>query len=151
MIWPNQVPISVVQNELILAFGAVARFGGWLLKRVLPTRRGLAGLRRGACVSVGEQRVSGFAWRPLTRRYTTSPPRVVCVVCKGGVLRRTIRRSSPRVRPGAPVLVWSSRWSLPGAARNSEGPLSPWSEFGSRETAHPAGTAGAWRVFEVAS
>jgi hypothetical protein len=68
MIWPNQVPISVVQNELILAFGAVARFGGWLLKRVLPTRRGLAGLRRGACVSVGEQRVSGLAWRPLTLR-----------------------------------------------------------------------------------
>jgi len=32
MIWPNQVPISVVQNEPILAFGAVARFGDWLLK-----------------------------------------------------------------------------------------------------------------------
>src|SRR5450759_2267049 len=38
MIWPNQVPISVVQNKVILAFGAVARFGGWLLKQVLPTR-----------------------------------------------------------------------------------------------------------------
>jgi hypothetical protein len=38
MIWPNQVPISVVQNKPILAFGAVARFGGWLLKQVLPTR-----------------------------------------------------------------------------------------------------------------
>jgi len=78
-------------------------------------------------VSVGEQMVSGLAWRPLTRRYTTSPPRVIGLVFMGGVPRRTIRRSSPRSPAGAPVLVLSSRWSLPGAARYSEGPPSSWS------------------------
>jgi hypothetical protein len=68
MIWPNQVPISVVQNELILAFGAAARFSGWLLKRVLPTRASFGRAPARRFVSVGEQSISGLAWRPLTRR-----------------------------------------------------------------------------------
>jgi hypothetical protein len=57
----------------------------------------------------------------------------------------------PVVRPRAPELVWSSRWSPPGTAGYSEGPLSSWSECDSRAIAYSAGIAGARRASEIAS
>jgi hypothetical protein len=152
MIWPNQVPISVVQNKPILAFGAVARFGGWLLKQVLPTRARFVRAPGAAlaCLSASRGYLGSLGARLLgaiRRRRHESSVRCLWAVCRGA----PSEGPPPRSPAGAPVLVLSSRWSLPGAARYSEGPPSSWSEFDGRATADSAGTAGARRVFEVAS
>src|SRR5450759_2455205 len=149
MIWPNQVPVSVVSERVDSSIR-----GGFPVWR-LDVEAGSARVEvvTGSSATVVCQfaskgyrgslsaRLSGLK----RRRYELPRPRAMAACYgrvlwpRGPVLRRTIRRSSPRRPAGYSSAVGESlRRVLLGAARDTEGPTTPWSEFGCRAAAYPA-------------